>query len=114
MQGEGSPCANNPLDTTEPWSGASNCNGAGVKNYPSMGVGIAATVATINLSYYARIRALLAASSDPITTATAIATSPWGTHDAVSATKYCMSNYAACCNHNVVGAAMANHTRSVE
>jgi len=101
MQGEGSPCRNNPLDTTENCCGGSNCNGAGVKNYPSWAAGLDASAQTLRLSYYNNIRAHFAASSDPITTATAIASSPWGTHDAVSATRYCMANRAACCNHGV-------------
>eukprot|EP01116_Phalansterium_solitarium_P008883 TRINITY_DN22852_c0_g1_i1.p2 TRINITY_DN22852_c0_g1~~TRINITY_DN22852_c0_g1_i1.p2 ORF type:complete len:159 (+),score=29.47 TRINITY_DN22852_c0_g1_i1:22-477(+) len=102
MQGEGSPCRNNPLDTTENYSGATNCNSAGVKNYPSMASGVAATVETIRLSYYKEIVHDLAISADAITTAAAIAASPWGTHDAVSATEYCRSHLSECCSHAVV------------
>lgn len=103
MQGEGSPCANNPLDTTQPVSGASDCNGAGVKNYNSMGQGVAATLQTLKNGYYGSVISAFSSDEDPLSIADAIASSPWGTHDARAATAYCQGNYGACCNHGVVG-----------
>jgi len=101
MQGEGSPCNNNPLDTTQNYAGDSDCNSVGVKNYPSMTAGVAATVQTMTNGYYGSILGNLKGCSNPITTASAIASSPWGTHDAVGATQYCQGNYNACCNDGV-------------
>ena len=49
---EGGTAAYNPLNTTQPWSGATNYNRAGVKNYPSAAAGIAATAATLHNGYY--------------------------------------------------------------
>lgn len=56
MQGEGSPCRNNPLDTTEPWARSSDCNSAHVKNYASLQDGLDASAHTLRLSYYDHIR----------------------------------------------------------
>lgn len=81
MQAEGSPCAWNPLDTTEPASGATDCNSVGVKNYPSEGSGTAATCDTLadGASGYSAIIAGFKSSADPTTTGSAIAHSAWGT-----------------------------------
>jgi len=45
----------NPLNTTEPMSGASNFNSVGVKNYSSWEDGIQATVKTLNNGHYTDI-----------------------------------------------------------
>jgi len=103
MQGEGSPCRWNPLDTTEPWGGATNCNSAGVKNYPSEQAGLDATAATLKNGYYTAILNAFHGNDHPLTIAAAIANSVWGTKDAVAATQYCISNTNACCAHGVVG-----------
>jgi hypothetical protein len=83
MQGEGSPCHNNPLDTTQDYYSSSDCNSVGVKNYDSMSTGVSATIATITNGYYNNIVSDLVNDEDPISTANDIANSPWGTHDAV-------------------------------
>ena len=44
---EGGTARNNPLNTTEPWKGATDYNKAGVKNYRTGYDGIAATPATL-------------------------------------------------------------------
>ena len=49
---EGGSARYNPLNTTQPWLGASNYNHVGVKNYPSAKAGIAATAATLTNGYY--------------------------------------------------------------
>jgi len=81
MEGEGSPCKCNPLDTTVPVNGATDCNRVGVKNFLTYADGINATSITLkgNFRDYKEIRDNLAASSSPIVTATSIANSPWGT-----------------------------------
>jgi len=57
---EGSEAIWNPLDTTEPAPGATNYNSAGVKNYPSLQVGLEAVYATLHNGHYAPILAVLA------------------------------------------------------
>lgn len=64
-QAEGGTAAYNPLNTTQPWPGATNYNTAGVKNYPSAAAGIAATAATLNNGRYNGIVADLHAGKKP-------------------------------------------------
>lgn len=52
---EGGTAAFNPLNTTEPWAGATNYNSVGVKNYRTGSDGIAATVATLLNGHYTNI-----------------------------------------------------------
>lgn len=42
----------NPLNTTEPWPGATDYNKAGVKNYPTGAAGVAATCKTLTNGRY--------------------------------------------------------------
>ena len=49
---EGGTAENNPLNTTEPWPGATDYNAVGVKNYPTGASGIAATAATLVNGHY--------------------------------------------------------------
>lgn len=49
---EGGTARYNPLNTTEPWAGATDYNSAGVKNYPSGADGIAATYLTLVNGHY--------------------------------------------------------------
>lgn len=49
---EGGTAQWNPLNTTEPWPGATEYNSAGVKNYPNGAAGIAATAATLVNGHY--------------------------------------------------------------
>lgn len=81
MQAEGSPCRNNPLDTTEDFAGATNCNSVGVKNYAWLDDGVKATADTLHLNAggYSAIRSCLAAAADPLETGAAIEHSAWGT-----------------------------------
>lgn len=46
-QAEGGTAAYNPLNTTEPWPGATDYNSVHVKNYPSGDAGLRATAATL-------------------------------------------------------------------
>ena len=49
---EGGTARNNPLNTTEPWPGATDYNTVGVKNYVSAADGIAATAKTLTNGHY--------------------------------------------------------------
>ncbi len=72
---EGGTAANNPLNTTQAAKGATEYNSAGVKNYPSAGVGIQATVQTLENGKYSSIVNALRSGD------------PWGFHheDSVAA-----------------------------
>ena len=78
---EGSEALWNPLDTTEPAPGATNYNSAGVKNYPSLQVGLEAVYATLHNGHYAPILACLAdpTGSSAMALAAAVGRTPWGT-----------------------------------
>lgn len=54
-QGEGGNAAYNPLNTTQPWPGATDYNPDGVRNYPSGKAGIAATAETLLNGHYPKI-----------------------------------------------------------
>lgn len=49
---EGGTARYNPLNTTQPWPGATDYNPVGVKNYPTGAAGIAATAATLVNGHY--------------------------------------------------------------
>jgi len=78
---EGSEALWNPLDTTEPAAGATNYNRAGVKNYPSLQVGLEAVYATLHNGHYAPILAVLddPTGSSALALAAAVGRTPWGT-----------------------------------
>lgn len=82
MQAEGTSASNNPLATTQGWSGASNFNSVGVKNYASEDDGVAATVRTLTNGLYHPILEALA-SGTAMDLANAVAGSPWGTGSGV-------------------------------
>ncbi len=63
---EQSGAQNNPLNTTEPWPGATTFNSAGVKNYPTPSAGTGATVDTLENGSYPNILAALH-SGNPFT-----------------------------------------------
>ncbi len=79
---EGGSAKNNPLNTTEPWPGATSYNSAGVKNYPTGAAGIAATAATLVNGYYPGIVADLRGgklTARAIVTRNAAEFDKWGT-----------------------------------
>ena len=79
---EGGTACFNPLNTTEPWKGATDYNDAGVKNYPNGGAGIAATAATlVNGHYEGIVKDLRNGKVAPCTIATRNAKElvTWGT-----------------------------------
>lgn len=78
---EGTAAAYNPLATTHDAPGASDFNTVGVKNYPSLGDGIQATIDTLVLGSptygYGAVLASLAACAPAESTAAAINASAW-------------------------------------
>ena len=78
---EGTAAAYNPLATTRDFPGATDFNSVGVKNYPSIGDGIRATIDTLvlgNPAYgYGPVLASLAACAPAESTAAAINASSW-------------------------------------
>jgi hypothetical protein len=76
---EGSEARWNPWDTEENWPGATDYNRAGVKDYPSEEIGLAAWWKTLTNGYYRSVLIALQAGTSSELIATAIAKSPWGT-----------------------------------
>jgi peptidoglycan hydrolase CwlO-like protein len=78
---EGTAAAYNPLATTHDYPGATDFNHVGVKNYPSLGDGIQATIDTLALGSptygYGAVLASLAACAPAESTAAAINASAW-------------------------------------
>ncbi len=68
----------NPLNTTMRFPGSLAINVAGVQSYPAEGLGIRATVATLELPAYRSVVAELV-NGDPFALAAAVGASPWGT-----------------------------------
>lgn len=85
MQAEGSEARFNPLATTQDWEGATDFNSVGVKNYASLGDGVAATARTLNygadrgLYGYKPIRRRLRRNAWAYWTLRAVEVSQWGT-----------------------------------
>jgi hypothetical protein len=73
----GSP--DNPFNTTQGAPGATDFNSVGVKRYPDVATGVAATVKTLLNGYYPNIIAALKAGNNANAVADAIESSPWGT-----------------------------------
>lgn len=69
----------NPLDTTMPGPGSSAMNSAGVQAYPSWQAGFTATLATLGNGNYGPIRSALSSGTSAQAVADAVAASPWGT-----------------------------------
>ncbi|MEX0664100.1 MAG: hypothetical protein WD598_04930 [Acidimicrobiia bacterium] len=69
----------NPLATTEGAAGARDANSVGVKGYPSVVVGLDATVRTLHNGHYPHILDALARGNSALRVTQAVAASPWGT-----------------------------------
>jgi peptidoglycan hydrolase CwlO-like protein len=69
----------NPLNTTQPMSGATAMNSVGVKAYTSWAQGFEATFITLHNGHYAGILAALQRGDDAQAVADAVGSSPWGT-----------------------------------
>jgi len=79
---ENTQALNNPLATERVMGvpGEDNFNSVGVRNYPTLAVGVAATVVTLSNGYYGGI--LSALPNGTFTEiANAVDASPWGDHD---------------------------------
>lgn len=85
----------NPLNTTMPAPGASNFNSVGVKNYPSLAEGVAATAGTLRLAPYIGIRGVLSSGANLAAFASAVEASPWGTGAAIQGGIQAVSGHVA-------------------
>jgi len=83
QQAEGGSASFNPLNTTQPASGAGSYNSVGVRNYRSAAQGAQATVQTLLNGHYGPIVQGLRQSAHPDRIAQSIADSPWGTGSGV-------------------------------
>src|SRR4051812_43335864 len=79
QQAEGTKAQYNPLATTQSMPGATRFNSVGVKNFASYEDGLTANVKAITNGRYENILAALRRGDSAVTTAQAIASSPWGT-----------------------------------
>lgn len=86
MSAENTKARFNPFATTQGWPGATKFNSVGVRNYASWADGVAATIKTMRLGYYTRIRAALKQGNAGYAVIQAIAESPWGTGKLVYST----------------------------
>lgn len=93
---EGGSATWNPLNTTQPASGATDYNSVGVKNYPNEAIGVSATIKTlVNGNYPKILEALRAESFDIKALADAVDTSVWGTKHLTDVTAGCSAVQAA-------------------
>lgn len=79
---EGTPARFNPLATTKAMPGDSHYNTTGVRNYPTLKIGVEATRSTLSEhrgQNYEPIVAALKANAEPEVILRAVAASAWGT-----------------------------------
>lgn len=80
MKAEGGTASYNPFNTTEDAPGATDYNGVGVKNYPSLNAGISATANTLLNGHYQKLVSDLRSGKASTAELTQdVAQSPWGT-----------------------------------
>lgn len=80
---EGGTARNNPLNTTQPWPGATDYNPQGVKNYPNGSAGITATAITLTNGHYDGLLADLrmgCKTAEQVVTDRRAEISVWGTN----------------------------------
>jgi hypothetical protein len=82
---EGAAASFNPLATTRYAPGATDSNSVGVKNFRSYEQGLQTTIDTLRNGLYGNILAALRNGNSATRVAQAIADSPWGTGDGVTA-----------------------------
>ena len=82
---EGTSAAFNPLATTRQAPGATDLNSVGVKNFRSYEQGLQTTIDTLRNGLYGNILAALRDGKSAARVAQAVAESPWGTGDGMSA-----------------------------
>lgn len=78
VRAEGTSAKFNPLATIQGAPGATSMNSVGVKNYTSYQQGVQSTLTALTNGLYSPIIASLRRGDDALTTADAIASSPWG------------------------------------
>jgi LysM repeat protein len=83
MAAENTGAAFNPLATEEPWTGSTDFNSAGVKDYLTLAAGIAATLTTLRNGDYPRILEGFSRVTRPDVLAEIVAHSKWGTGNLV-------------------------------
>lgn len=76
---EGGSAANNPLNTTQGWKGASDYNSVGVKNYGNPNIGLLATAKTLRNGYYPGILSALKSGNPTWNPVLGKNLSTWGT-----------------------------------
>lgn len=76
---EGGSAANNPLNTTQGWKGASDYNSVGVKNYGNPNIGLLATAKTLRNGYYPAILSALKSGNPTWNPVLGKNLSTWGT-----------------------------------
>lgn len=81
LEGENTKAKNNGLATTRTGYGGTDFNSAGVKNYPTFSLGMQATLATINLAPYKKLRDAIHVGTSAHDIAREIVASPWGTQN---------------------------------
>lgn len=79
MEGEGTKARNNPLATTRSRTNTTEFNSAGVKNYMTFADGMGATMDTIHLAPYKKLRAEILRGTSAHAICKLIVSSPWGT-----------------------------------
>jgi len=114
IDSEGSRALCNPLDTTEPWPGATNYNSAGVKNYETQLDGINASVATILNGYYGGILAALRAQAKADAVCAEICASRWGSRPTPPLLLDVRNHWAFTSNIQVAGTPIASPPTPVD
>lgn len=101
---ENTAALNNLFATTEWATGATTFNSVGVKDYPSMAEGVAATVKTLTNGLYESILQALHEGTDSMAVVNAWVASRWGTgRGAVSVLQQVVDNYEAYAQRTVPG-----------
>jgi hypothetical protein len=94
----------NPLDTEEGGQpGETNYNGAGVKNYPTLEEGIAASLDTLHNGHYANIITALSEGAGPAFTCSFICASPWGSKPTSELVANVLADYEAYASIPIAG-----------
>lgn len=89
---------NNPLDTTQPYAGATDFNSDGVKNYATYADGLIATKQTLFNGSYQSIINSFKLSLEPSATVLAIYNSPWGSKPTAGTVQLVQNQYQAVYN----------------
>lgn len=100
----------NPMATEEIEPGDTDFNSAGVKDYPTMEEGVAASVATLVNGRYPRTLDAIAKGNSAVNIANAWASEPWGTENFTSTVEEVQTNRQAFYDENINGTTNATET----